>query len=437
MRGVCTLIAAWAGLVQAGPARAERPLAEGLHRALLPLYRDLEGGGVGSMGIVGDSVSLLDASYNWQLRNLLEADFGSAGDGYLALARFDGSCGANGGGPRCGLQVIRGPGSYTADDTGPWETLGLPTPDGMWTELRPDFFPGSLTVRAYGREIVVHYTRRVGGGPMEIRLNGSPIATVETGLASGGPAWAGYTIDTGTDDPDALATIGLATSGDGPAQVNAVEMRGAGGGIRYHRLARGGAGPARYHASMTEANADLLRSLDLDLLIIMLDASDGDMDGGEWALYESNLATLADWYLAQLPQTRLVLMTHHPFTPSIGPQADAILSVTRSRGLGYINLFDLFSGYDEMNDLGYMHGSVHLSQLGGQWFGGYIHGLMDTAGREAVLADANADGEFNFFDVQAFLHAFSAGDADVNGDGVSDFFDVLAFLGAFNASMDD
>jgi hypothetical protein len=50
-------------------------------------------------------------------------------------------------------------------------------------------------------------------------------------------------------------------------------------------------------------------------------------------------------------------------------------------------------------------------------------------------ADLNGDGMLNFFDVSAFLGAFSAMDpvADFNGDGMFNFFDVSAFLGAFTA----
>jgi hypothetical protein len=51
------------------------------------------------------------------------------------------------------------------------------------------------------------------------------------------------------------------------------------------------------------------------------------------------------------------------------------------------------------------------------------------------IADWNADGVLDFFDVQAFLAAFAAQDpaADLNADGTFDFFDVQAFLGSFSA----
>ncbi len=51
------------------------------------------------------------------------------------------------------------------------------------------------------------------------------------------------------------------------------------------------------------------------------------------------------------------------------------------------------------------------------------------------LVDLNNDGDLNFFDVSAFLAAFSANDpiADFNNDGMFNFFDVSSFLSAFSA----
>lgn len=51
------------------------------------------------------------------------------------------------------------------------------------------------------------------------------------------------------------------------------------------------------------------------------------------------------------------------------------------------------------------------------------------------IADITGDGLLNFFDVSAFLSAFSSGDlsVDLNDDGMLNFFDVSAFLSAFSA----
>ncbi len=412
----------------------DRPWSERLHKSLLPLFSHLEDGEVGSWGIAGDSVSLLSASYNWQVRNRLVESYGNAGEGYLALARFDGRCNETDNGPRCGLDMIRGPGSTVGEDTGIFDPLGYATPDGMWGLLTPTPFPGNLSALVYGNEAIVHYTRRVGGGLMTVRLNGVAVATVDTGLTSGEPQAGRLVVETGVTDQATLSTLKFETAGPSPVQVNAVEMRSDLAGSRYHRLARGGAGAFMFQDSMTAANGEVLRSLEMDLLIVMIDASFGDGEDPVYELYESNLATLVDWYMAQLPGVPIIMITHHPFRPAIEAQADAILRIARQRELGFINLYDLFSGHEEMDNLGYLNGRVHLSPLGGQFFGGYIHGLIDEAGKQAAIADQNRDGRFDFFDVQQFFNIFSAGDYDLNEDGITDFFDVLTFMVAWSSS---
>jgi len=53
----------------------------------------------------------------------------------------------------------------------------------------------------------------------------------------------------------------------------------------------------------------------------------------------------------------------------------------------------------------------------------------------ACVADFTGDGALDFFDISAFLSAFSSGaiEADINGDGSHDFFDISAFLALFAA----
>ncbi len=70
-------------------------------------------------------------------------------------------------------------------------------------------------------------------------------------------------------------------------------------------------------------------------------------------------------------------------------------------------------------------GSFSLS--GGFWAG------VNSA--PPCAPDLTGDGVLNFFDISAFLAAFSAMDpvADFNNDGTFNFFDISAFLTAFSA----
>jgi hypothetical protein len=65
---------------------------------------------------------------------------------------------------------------------------------------------------------------------------------------------------------------------------------------------------------------------------------------------------------------------------------------------------------------------------------GYAPKLELTV-RVGSIGDFDSNGSFDFFDVSAFLGAFTSGDlsADLNNDCVLNFFDVSLFLAAYTA----
>ncbi|MCL4222709.1 MAG: PQQ-binding-like beta-propeller repeat protein [Phycisphaerales bacterium] len=73
---------------------------------------------------------------------------------------------------------------------------------------------------------------------------------------------------------------------------------------------------------------------------------------------------------------------------------------------------------------------------GGRMFGLGPAGLVArTVPMSACPADFNDNGSVDFFDIIAYLEAFSAGAtaADTNGDGIINFFDLQMFLGLYTA----
>ena len=86
--------------------------------------------------------------------------------------------------------------------------------------------------------------------------------------------------------------------------------------------------------------------------------------------------------------------------------------------------------------------SPNDDDAGEYWYTCRIAGHAGMTGKLIIVpapvvcpADLTGDGMLNFFDVSAFLSAFSAMNpvADFTGDGLFNFFDVSAFLSAFSA----
>ncbi len=84
-----------------------------------------------------------------------------------------------------------------------------------------------------------------------------------------------------------------------------------------------------------------------------------------------------------------------------------------------------------------MNGNIAINDAGQVAFAAFLRngtiGVFVATPVAACLADFNSDDAVNFFDVQAYLAAFSSQDprADLIDDNVFDFFDVQRFLSLF------
>ncbi len=89
-------------------------------------------------------------------------------------------------------------------------------------------------------------------------------------------------------------------------------------------------------------------------------------------------------------------------------------------------VFDL-AGTIGQPDAGATMTGGNFSLTGGFWAG--------VNSGPTCAPDLTGDGTLNFFDISAFLVAFSAMDpvADFNNDGTFNFFDISTFLTAFSA----
>lgn len=390
-----------------------RPLVSGVDQAAQQFFAGIAGGGVGRVMIVGDSISYRANSYNWYLRDHLHAQLGNAGEGYFGIgAGFSKTPNANHARPG---QLLRefdlsphnnpfdpaGTGNiiFSNINTGRTVPWGGWTPDGIYTHMTG---PGAIELDFYGTSATLHYLRTPSGGKMRLTCNGVDLGVFHTAAPFDPPPapftinrapGAGpivqypmlteaqfaqrvrhesFTFETGAPDNDTINTLRIEWVSGGRIQLNGIEMRSGQPGAAYSRVARGGQGPRDFLLSANKVVAAQLMEQNPDLLIVMLDWS----TFAERETFEEDTNALLDFYRKAMPGTPVILMTHHPFIADMELEADIYRKIACERSLGYINLYDLFTGWSQMASLGFMVDSVHFSATGGAWFGSYVFGVL-------------------------------------------------------------
>ncbi|MCA9310459.1 MAG: SGNH/GDSL hydrolase family protein [Phycisphaerales bacterium] len=201
--------------------------------------------------------------------------------------------------------------------------------------------------------------------------------------------------------------------------------------VVWHRLGRGGAGAASFLQTATdparEITESVMRAIRIpDVTFIMIDPASEDTP----ETFEPDLRAYLQWLTTAVwPDTRIILITHHAFIPSIEQEADLYLQIADEFGYGYINLYDRWT-FSELEDGGMLEDTVHLSCLGGQIVGqSILDDLLDAAGVGGCGPDVDGSGDVNFDDLNVVLLNWGLNDlGDADGDGDSDFDDLNAIL---------
>jgi hypothetical protein len=359
----------------AAPAVEDRPRSLNVSQLAAEWRSSLEHGEVASFMIFGDSLVFRPDSLNWFFRDQLEKQYGNAGDGYLGLSLaswwFPGVNHL-----RPGLEFRYSPtGAMTpwwSELSGPRDDNGRRSPDGYYVKIgTPE---GWAEYDFYGPDATLHYIREPGAGMIQIEVNGAVIAAVDASLPRGEPQLATYTFKTGQADPAVLNTLRLtipsATRNEPHwTQCNGLHMRTGNTGSMYHRVGRGGVGPDDYLTIEPAIFAQFMQAVAPDIVMIMMDPS------AHPDQYTPEMNEFVDRIDAAVPGTPIILITHHDWTPSMSDYADQLLAIAEERELGFINLVDVKT-LASMQSNGFLDDFVHLSAVGGAWFGDYLKSIM-------------------------------------------------------------
>ena len=392
----------------------ERPLIWNLENSIQPLFQNLESETEdGKMLLIGDSILFKNDSIHHFLRNHFWRTYENGGDGYFGVSNghrhknweeFSDAALFNGtwivGNSGSNLRRANVSGTRLEDVFGNPFSEGVYAPDGI-TCLFSGNSQWETTVEA--NSITVHYITGPELSEFNVVLNGNIVTTIDTQSLE-----LEHQTFTFVAPSNQLNDIILDPVNETEwVQINGLEYSRPENGYVQYRNSRGGAGPFDFNLSNNDLVRSQIMSYEVDTYLIMLDWS--APTGGSQADYYDNMNSLLDFYettgtWVDLP---FILVSHHPFKPSIEEEADILYQIAQERDLGYINLYDLFADYDEMNNLGFMADSVHFTESGGSWFANYI---FDRLYQENCLGDWNQDGIVNTLDFLAYMNDYNAGE---------------------------
>lgn len=427
--------------------QAQRPQAWNITSQVAPLYDQLDAGFPARLMVIGDSISFRIESWHRRLQDRFWTDFGIAGDGYRGLSNGFGSPQAasifrpnlNGtwGGGAENIIRARVSGTRLNDADGNPQPFGVYSPDGIYIRLKDT---GEFRIDAYSDALVIHHLRFPGGGDIEVRLDDTVILTIPTheDTPDGEPRHAAATLAIEHDSSFAQRLI-LTSADERWVHINGVDMIDLfEPGFSLLRLARGGAGPEDFVLSDNAAAREQLAALAPQLIIVMLDANAGRFG----TLYDSDMRAYLDVVQAALPDTPIILQSHHPAQGRHPSEADTLFQIAQERNMGFINLVDEFEDLSDMQDAGMMADNIHLSFEGGDYFGDVVYNILSRA--RSCPADLDFSGSLNVFDALAFLADFDAQRPTANlaadtpaAAEAFNVFDVFAFLQLLEAGCDE
>lgn len=392
---------------------------------IAPWFNALESGEQASLMIIGDSMSVRADSYNWFLVRRLRERYGNGGDGYFGIG--SGFTAPN---PAIDSRLAsRYPQKLTRSSSDSRlallnhpreEPRGTWAPDGLFCITWSD---GWAQTDFHGTHARLYFVMRPGGGVLKLTLNGQPLAEIftESNYLTTGV----YEFATGAPDNNTISTLRIEPKYGREMQALGLEMMCDDPGIIYHRIGRGGQGPDDFLRSVNKGVMRIYRELNPDLVIVMLDWAGDDTSKAD---YPAELRELLDFYQHAMPDSRFVLMSHHPFQDDIAEQIPTLLEIACERDFGFINLQNTFADLDAMEALGLIEDGVHFTAAGGEWFGDYVYDLLiGTA--EACRGDVNQDGRIDFADLNEMLDTWGDSErADVDRSGRVDFGDLNMLL---------
>lgn len=325
-------------------------LSLNLPSAFAPVKAKLSTGQVGSIVVIGDSLSYRPGSWLPDFRARVQAVHGDAGLGHMAYSLWSGA--EYGAGWTIG-QINQ--------DLVPHRSL-----DGMWARSPVNGWS------VYHAGAATSLTLMVAGEPGAGTITVTPAAMPGTPLVaeSASPVVRSVTVT----NPAGLGDV-IATS-TGAATFLGVSLTNGAPGAIVHRVANGGWGVNNYLQRDWTFDGELAL-LAPDLVYIWIGQNDQAYTS---VTYQAPLNQLIDRVRAVAPGAGIVLVgTYDSGAAAIPGLVQAMQSVAASRSLGFLNLHAAGGTYSYLFSHEMLDG-VHFTPAGGAHFGRIMSDAFETDG---------------------------------------------------------
>ncbi|MEK6858310.1 MAG: LamG-like jellyroll fold domain-containing protein [Nanoarchaeota archaeon] len=327
--------------------------------------------------IVGDSLTFRPGTWTHHVRKIMQARFGDANIGYTAIHPHSfTSCDSNYTCMPVNVSFTRSLYNITFPSiNGAPDENGTFTPDGTYTKITGNGFV-IMNFRG-GYNVTLVYVKDPSAGVINLSVNNVQKAIIPANDGGNGRVLATYSFINPNASLNVLQSVRLSLVNGNSSQWTQfngliVLEKEDQGGYSYSRMSRGGVGINDYISLNETVVIESYRQLNPHLYLLMMDA-----EGIAYSSFITNLSRFIDRVETATPNAKIILISYHNASSAntYAPQVNGVINMSFNRNLGFINLHDLYS-YAELNSLGYLDDSIHLSELGGSVYGAYVHNTL-------------------------------------------------------------
>lgn len=328
----------------------------------------MQSGGVGSIAVIGDSLSFRPGSWLYPFEDALQSTYGNAGAGY------EGFSFQTGGGFDAGWTM-----GLINTDTAPHQSL-----DGLWGSTSAattcSYQPIDGRGNAVSQSYTLQYVTQPGGGSFHQfyfqPVNGTYQETTSSPVISTGGAQGLGTITFAANNTQGAPWY--RTTGDGPVTILGQTMTTGQPGAIINRIANGGWGVNNFLERDWTFDTQF-KLMSPDLVFVWLGQNDQAYQTAN--AYAADIEKLVNRIKSDTPSAKICLVgTYDQGSPALPRLVDGMYEASAAEDVGFLNVYSTAGDAQFFQNSGYLDDGVHFSTAGGNYVGNFMFDAFQTDG---------------------------------------------------------